>query len=147
MAGRVLAAIAGALLAGVAILWAHGVTTSGNAAPGTSSRPSESDTSGSNQPRAGNEPVDGARSPRLATTGPQVLLAWSQGLPPDAETRLEAVPGVSDATTVRAGLDWVAYSKDADGGVIIQLHEKSITQSTPSEDLLSRISLSYLLSY
>ncbi|MGI8706798.1 MAG: M15 family metallopeptidase [Actinomycetota bacterium] len=117
VAGRVLAALAGALLAGIAILWAHGVTTSGTAASGPSNRPSESDTSGS-EPQPEEVPVAGSRSPRPATTGPQVLLAWSQGLPPDAETRLEAIPGVSDATTVRAGLDWIVNSKDADGGVV-----------------------------
>lgn len=118
LTGRVLAALAGALVAGVAILWAHGVTTNGNAAPGPSSRSSESDTSGSDRPQPKKTPVGGSRSPKPASTGPQILLAWSQGLPPDAETRLEGIPGVSDATTVRAGLDWIVHSKDADGGVV-----------------------------
>jgi hypothetical protein len=48
-----------------------------------------------------------------------VLLAWapfaSGGLPVRTEKVLEALPGVRDATTVLAGLDWVSSSRSPDG--------------------------------
>jgi hypothetical protein len=51
--------------------------------------------------------------------GATVLLAWSPGgLPARSERVLERVKGVRDATTIDAGLDWLARSRTADGSVI-----------------------------
>jgi hypothetical protein len=50
-----------------------------------------------------------------------VLLAWTPGsLPVRAEDRVERIPGVDQATTLVAGLDWIAGSSTSHGGLIGQ---------------------------
>lgn len=48
-----------------------------------------------------------------------ILLAWAPGgLPAGTERMLERTPGVANATTVNAGLDWIKSSRADDGSVI-----------------------------
>jgi hypothetical protein len=48
-----------------------------------------------------------------------VLLAWTPGsLPPSGERFVEKVPGVVDATTVQASLDWITETRDRAGSVV-----------------------------
>ncbi|MDQ3963068.1 MAG: M15 family metallopeptidase [Actinomycetota bacterium] len=57
----------------------------------------------------------------VAPTDPagEVLLAWSPGgLPARTERGLEKLRGVQHATTVRAGLDWIKFSRANDGSII-----------------------------
>jgi hypothetical protein len=48
-----------------------------------------------------------------------VMLAWMPGgLPPEGERFIEALPGVRDATTSVAGLEWMQRSETSDGTVV-----------------------------
>ena len=48
----------------------------------------------------------------------KVLLGWAPGgVPPGAEQALEDIPGVREATTVTAGLDWIWATRAPDGVV------------------------------
>jgi hypothetical protein len=55
--------------------------------------------------------------PEPAHTSTRLLLAWasSPGLPANTEEMLEKTPGVRDATTVEAGLDWLVATSTASG--------------------------------
>lgn len=69
-------------------------------------------------PRTPVEELEVRRPPRL---GPKrtVLLAWSPGgIPGGTEKALERLDSVIDATTVRAGLDWIEASRTSDGVVL-----------------------------
>lgn len=97
--GNVLAAIAGALVGGLLVLSAEGLT-----------RPSGRE----HELRSPLEPAP--PNLRLSASGPTVLLAWAPGgLPPRTERIFEATRGVIDATTVRVGQDWLSSSRLADG--------------------------------
>lgn len=53
-----------------------------------------------------------------------LLLAWATGgLPASTEEVLERTPGVIDATSVEAGLDWIESSENADGTAVDKLAE------------------------
>jgi hypothetical protein len=61
------------------------------------------------------EPAERA-APQVSS---KILLGWALGgLPPGTESTLEALPAVRDATTVRAGLDWVASTRGPDGSIV-----------------------------
>ncbi len=58
-------------------------------------------------------------SPREMQRGTQLLLAWSPGgIPRRAEAMVENLPGVSDATLVAAGLEWISKTRTAEGTVV-----------------------------
>lgn len=51
--------------------------------------------------------------------GGGVLLAWTPGsLPPSSERVVQGLPGVAEATTVQAGLDWIVETRDRSGSVV-----------------------------
>lgn len=63
------------------------------------------------------EPIETTVAP--AQPDKTLLLAWSPGgLPARIERVVETMRGVSAATTVRAGLDWIKFSRANDGSVI-----------------------------
>ncbi|MBA2366161.1 MAG: hypothetical protein H0V77_06905, partial [Actinobacteria bacterium] len=62
-------------------------------------------------------PLD--RRPRASATQPAALLAWAVGgLPKGSEKAIEKVPGVLNATTVEAGLDWMRESRTVEGDLL-----------------------------
>lgn len=63
------------------------------------------------------QPTD--TSIRPAVPDETVLLAWSPGgVPARTEAVVEKMRGVTDVTTVRAGLDWIERSSNSDGTVL-----------------------------
>lgn len=100
------AATVGAIVGAVVVLAAEGAT--GNLAQGP--------------PPQAPAPTTSAQIPtetvRLAPER-TILLAWSPGgLPVGTERALERTRGVINATTVKAGLDWIKFSRANDGSVI-----------------------------
>ena len=106
LAGASLWALAGAIVGGVVVLGADGLTRpAGPVAkvPGPSGAALQSAPPG----------------PRYPKGDSRILLAWSPGgLPVHSEKALERVPGVRAATTVFAGLDWLRRSRAPDGTLI-----------------------------
>ena len=91
------AALAGAVLGGLLVLGGGGLTMPA--------------------PEDGIAPI-GTPSPS-SPPRPAVLLAWAVGgVPARSERSLERVPGIVDATSVQAGLDWMTSSRAPDGTVI-----------------------------
>lgn len=63
------------------------------------------------------EAIDTSARPALPEE--TVLLAWSPGgVPARTEQVVETMRGVTDATTVRAGLDWIERSQTSDGTIL-----------------------------
>ncbi|MGH2729146.1 MAG: M15 family metallopeptidase [Actinomycetota bacterium] len=103
LAGNVAFAIVGAIVGASVVLGVDGLT---RAPEPTTTPPAEA-------PSPEPSPL-GRISPSKT-----VLLVWapfaSGGLPATTERVLEALPGVRNATTVLAGLDWVSSSRSSDG--------------------------------
>ena len=92
--GNVAAALVGALVGAILVLSVEGATRDAERA----TRP-EQNTPSPELEIVSRRPVDPKRT---------ILLAWAPGgLPAGAERAAEQLPGVLDATTVRAGLDWI----------------------------------------
>lgn len=104
IAGHLAAALVGAIAGGTIVLAIDGATRD------LPPRPSLTIAAPLVEPSGSVAPTDPAG---------EVLLAWSPGgLPARAERDLEKLPGVQHATTVRAGLDWINFSRANDGSVI-----------------------------
>ena len=105
-AGRVAWGAAGALVCSAVILSADGI---GREPPQATPAPAAS--------RARVEKTAPAVTPRRSG---KVLLAWAtgSGLPPGIERVLEDLRGVSEVTTIGAGIDWLHASFDADGSLL-----------------------------
>jgi D-alanyl-D-alanine carboxypeptidase len=98
------AAVVGAIVGAVVVLAAQGATqeTMRRSAP-----TEEAD-----------KALDVKRPERLAPAR-TILLAWSPGgIPAGTEAALEKLPVVTDATTIRAGLEWIEGSRTSDGAVL-----------------------------
>jgi len=107
IASNVGAAIVGAIVGATVVLAAEGATRS--LTEPRSTPPIATDTP-TLKIAPSTEPVD----PRNT-----ILLAWSPGgIPDEAEAALEKIPSVTDATTVRAGLDWIERSRASDGSIV-----------------------------
>lgn len=105
LAGRAVAALAGAVIGTVAVLAAGGVTSPDRSEPSRSPRVSKP----ASPPSTKVHEMGGSRN----TT---VMLAWSpQGLPSTAERVLRHTKGVVDTTVVRAGVEWIRSSRGPDG--------------------------------
>lgn len=104
IAGHLAAALVGAIAGGTIVLAIDGATRDlGPRAPVAIATPLV-------EPSGSVAPTDPAG---------EVLLAWSPGgLPARTERALEKISGVQHATTVRAGLDWINFSRANDGSVI-----------------------------
>jgi len=64
-------------------------------------------------------PAGSPERPRASATAPAALLAWAVGgLPKGSEAAIEKVPGVLNATTVEAGLDWMRESRTVEGRLL-----------------------------
>ncbi len=110
---RVCCACVGALLGAAAIMGVHGVTQE-EVLPST--RPDDEGALRASRPSV--RVVQ--RATKVAPTK-TLLLAWATGgLPLDTEQVLERTPGVIDATTVQAGLDWIESSRSANGTSVDQ---------------------------
>jgi hypothetical protein len=103
LAGNIASALVGAIVGASVILGVDGLTR----APQPTSPPRTE------------APSSGPSSLGRISPSKTVLLVWapfaSGGLPSTTESVVEALPGVRDATTVLAGLDWVSSSRSSDG--------------------------------
>jgi len=101
--GRSAAVVLGAAIGAATILF---IGDMGGSAVRRSQVPSRPETVPAQEP---------ARRPRSAA----VLLAWTPGsLPPSSEELVERLPGVVEATTIQAGLDWIVQTRDRTGSVV-----------------------------
>ena len=108
LASNVGAAIVGAIVGATVVLAAEGATRS--LTEPASQAPGAVDDGPILEIAPSAEPVD----PRNT-----ILLAWSPGgMPLGAEKALEKLPSVTDATTIRAGLDWIELSRASDGSIV-----------------------------
>jgi len=104
IAGHVAAALIGAVTGGTIVLAIDGATR---------------DLPRRTRPNAVVTPFAAAPKPaEIPSSAGKVLLAWTPGgLPAATERSLEKLRGVRDATTVRAGLEWIELSR-ADGSIV-----------------------------
>lgn len=106
LAGHLASALVGALVGATIVLGADGLTR----APEPT------------VPRVSEPPTAEPESLRRVAPSKTVLLAWapfsSGGLPGRSERVLEALPGVLDVTTARAGLDWIESVRAPDRSVL-----------------------------
>lgn len=108
IASNVAAAVVGALVGALVVLGAEGVTR--DLTSETTQPPAETDGPELEVERSPAPRVDPRRT---------IMLAWAPGgLPPGTERAVEALPSVTSATTIRAGLDWIRSSRAPDGSVL-----------------------------
>lgn len=107
-AGRVAWALAGALVCSALILGAEGLGGTPSPEPRSPS------------PSAAPSPIEKIRTSKTPPRSGRVVLAWATGagLPPETESVLEDLRGVSAVTVVDAGIDWLHASFDADGSLL-----------------------------
>ena len=105
VASTTAAAVIGAIVGAVVVLAAEGATRDLPSRPPVPEDPPYED-------------IEVGRPPRLDPKR-TVLLAWSPGgIPAGTEKALERLGSVIDATTVRAGLDWIESSTTSDGAAL-----------------------------
>ncbi|MDQ4024456.1 MAG: M15 family metallopeptidase [Actinomycetota bacterium] len=106
-AGRVAWVLAGALATSAVILGAESI---GRTPPPTPSP----------APASVSPPPPRPAAPPAPTRSGKLLLAWATGagLPPESERVLESLRGVTAATVVEAGMEWLRASYDADGSLL-----------------------------
>ena len=105
IASTAAAAVIGAIVGAIVVLAAEGATR---------------DLPASRSPGPGASPTHELEVKQPSRLDPKrtVLLAWSPGgIPAGTERALERLPSVIDATTIRAGLDWIESSTTTDGAV------------------------------
>lgn len=107
IASNLSAAIVGAIVGATVVLAAEGATRTPTRTPAP-------------PPAAVSTPrLEIAPSAERVDPRNTILLAWSPGgLPPGAEKALEKLPSVTNATTIRAGLDWIERSRAGDGSIV-----------------------------
>ena len=107
LASNVGAAVVGAIVGAIVVLAAEGATRTLTEPPAP--------------PRATNATPHLEIAPVAEPVDPRhtILLAWSPGgMPVGTEKALEKLPSVTDATTIRAGLDWIERSRASDGSIV-----------------------------
>ena len=120
--GRAAAVVVGGIAGALIIFGLDGLTGGSEPDTGSPSRTEATTGSDGGIPTTGNEgaqPGDKEAPGGSTRLAPGVFLAWSPGdLPAGTEATLESLPEVKDATTVLAGLDWIADSRTASGEVV-----------------------------
>src|SRR5918999_5641798 len=113
--GRAAAAIVGVALGTSVMLAANSFGDSGSEVRSRARKASPPVTVTPSQPAK----VMPKRSLKAAIRPRGTILAWAPlGTPADSEQEIEKVPRVREATTVRAGLDWIKRTRSRRGDVI-----------------------------
>ena len=119
-AGRIAAGVGGTLLGGAVVLALGGLDASDprDGEPTVEAPTRIEGAASPSAPAGGATTYDAESLPPAREPQADAFLAWTPGsLPARAEARLEKMSSVRTATTVYAGLDWIASSRDASGAV------------------------------